>query len=131
MWYTCGDGRECFMEEGSSTNVAYIIIHESGSLLDLQVNGVRRGHGLCKQIKKNRIKKKIGRNSIVCDPEYNIDCFVIEKILMYLFPLHYYLFARQEGKDGVMFLALREGRNPTSAALAFKLAKNTDLYCLQ
>lgn len=32
MWYTCGDGRECFMEEGSSTNVAYIIIHESGSL---------------------------------------------------------------------------------------------------
>lgn len=44
--------------------------------------------------KKNRIKKKIGRNSIVCDPEYNIDCFVIEKILMYLFPLHYYLFAR-------------------------------------
>lgn len=45
---------------------------------------------------KNRIKKKIGRNSIVhvCDPEYNIDCFVIEKILMYLFPLHYYLFAR-------------------------------------
>lgn len=44
--------------------------------------------------KKNRIKKKIGRNSIVFDPEYNIDCFVIEKILMYLFPLHYYLFAR-------------------------------------
>lgn len=130
MWYTCGDGRECFMEEGSSTNVAYIIIHESGSLLDLQVNGVRRGHGLCKQT-KNRIKKKIGRNSIVCDPEYNIDCFVIEKILMYLFPLHYYLFARQEGKGGVMFLALREGRNPTSAALAFKFAKNTDLYCLQ
>lgn len=43
---------------------------------------------------KNRIKKKIGRNSIVCDPEYNIDCFDIEKILMYLFPLHYYLFAR-------------------------------------
>lgn len=81
--------------------------------------------------KKQKTKKKIGRNSIVCDPEYNIDCFVIEKILMYLFPLHYYLFARQEGKDGVMFLALREGRNPISAALAFKFAKNTDLYCLQ
>lgn len=30
-----------------------------------------------------------------------------------------------------MFLALREGRNPTSAALAFKFAKNTDLYCLK
>lgn len=44
--------------------------------------------------KKQKTKKKIGRNSIVCDPEYNIDCFVIEKILMYLFPLHYYLFAR-------------------------------------
>lgn len=29
-----------------------------------------------------------------------------------------------------MFLALREGGNPTSAALAFKFAKNTDLYCL-
>lgn len=46
------------------------------------------------QTNKKQNKKEIGRNSIVCDPEYNIDCFVIEKILMYLFPLHYYLFAR-------------------------------------
>lgn len=29
-----------------------------------------------------------------------------------------------------MFLALREGKNPTSASLAFKFAENTDLYCL-
>lgn len=35
MCYTCGDGRECFMEEGSTTNVTDRIIHGSGSLLDL------------------------------------------------------------------------------------------------
>lgn len=34
MCYICGDGRECFMEEGFFINVVYIIIYESGSFLD-------------------------------------------------------------------------------------------------
>lgn len=78
-----------FYTEGSTSKQNYSWKRKSFRALG---EWVRRGHGLCK--KKKEEKKKIGRNSIVCHPEYNIDCFVIEKILMFLFPLHYYPFAR-------------------------------------
>lgn len=34
MCYMCGDGRECFMEEGFIINVIDRIIYGSGSFLD-------------------------------------------------------------------------------------------------